>query len=39
MSDKPRYVFDTNMTVSAALFEQSPPGQALAALKQAFNVS
>jgi putative PIN family toxin of toxin-antitoxin system len=29
MSDKPRYVFDTNVTISAALFGQSPPGQAL----------
>jgi putative PIN family toxin of toxin-antitoxin system len=29
MSSRPRYVFDTNVTVSAALFEQSPPGQAL----------
>ncbi len=29
MSDRPRYVFDTNVTVSAALFERSPPGQAL----------
>ncbi len=29
MSDKPRYAFDTNVTISAALFEDSPPGQAL----------
>jgi len=29
MDGKPRYVFDTNVTVSAALFEQSLPGQAL----------
>jgi putative PIN family toxin of toxin-antitoxin system len=29
MTDKPRYVFDTNVTVSAALFEKSLPGQAL----------
>jgi uncharacterized protein len=29
MSSKPRYVFDTNVTISAALFEQSPPGKAL----------
>ncbi len=29
MSGKPRYVFDTNVTISAVLFEQSPPGQAL----------
>jgi len=29
MTDKPRYVFDTNVTISAALFEQSAPGQAL----------
>ncbi|HVC97602.1 MAG TPA: putative toxin-antitoxin system toxin component, PIN family [Pirellulales bacterium] len=29
MSNKPRYVFDTNVTISAALFEQSLPAQAL----------
>jgi putative PIN family toxin of toxin-antitoxin system len=29
MSSKPCYVFDTNVTISAVLFEQSPPGQAL----------
>ena len=29
MSDKLRYVFDTNVTVSAALFDRSLPGQAL----------
>jgi putative PIN family toxin of toxin-antitoxin system len=29
MSGKARYVFDTNVTISAALFEQSPPGRAL----------
>ncbi|HBI43940.1 MAG TPA: putative toxin-antitoxin system toxin component, PIN family [Planctomycetales bacterium] len=29
MSSKPGYVFDTNVTISAALFEQSPPGLAL----------
>ena len=29
MSSKPRYVFDTNVTISAALFERSLPGQAL----------
>ena len=35
MSAKPRYVFDTNVTISAALFEHSPPGQAfLAALSR-----
>jgi putative PIN family toxin of toxin-antitoxin system len=28
MSDKPRYVFDTNVIVSAMLFEDSVPGQA-----------
>ncbi len=31
MSAKPRYVFDTNVTISAALFDQSIPGQALRA--------
>jgi hypothetical protein len=31
MSGKLRYVFDTNVTVSAVLFEQSSPGQALQA--------
>jgi len=34
MSSKPSYVFDTNVTISAALFEQSPPGQALYAALQ-----
>ncbi len=29
MKTKPRYVFDTNVIVSALLFEQSTPGQAL----------
>jgi putative PIN family toxin of toxin-antitoxin system len=29
MTGKARYVFDTNVTISAALFEQSPPGRAL----------
>jgi putative PIN family toxin of toxin-antitoxin system len=29
MTGRPRYVFDTNVIVSAALFEQSLPGQAL----------
>ena len=28
MSHKPRYVFDTNVVVSALLFEQSVPGRA-----------
>ena len=31
MKSKPRYVFDTNVIVSALLFEQSIPGQALCA--------
>lgn len=30
MTGKPRYVFDTNTVVSAFLFHQSTPGQALA---------
>src|SRR5947209_4829515 len=29
----PRYVFDTSVLVSALLFEQSPPGRALAAAR------
>ncbi len=29
MGDRPRYVFDTNVTISAALFDKSLPGQAL----------
>ncbi len=29
MNVRPRYVFDTNVTISAALFEKSLPGQAL----------
>ena len=32
MTGRPRCVFDTNVTVSAALFDQSPPGQALHAV-------
>jgi putative PIN family toxin of toxin-antitoxin system len=31
MADKPRYVFDVNVIVSALLFEQSTPGQAVSA--------
>lgn len=31
MNDKPRYVFDTNVIVSALLFEQSRPAQAFRA--------
>jgi len=29
MSSRPRYVFDTNVVISALLFDQSVPGQAL----------
>jgi len=28
MNDKPRYVFDTNVIISALLFEQSKPARA-----------
>ena len=33
MSIRPGYVFDTNVTISAALFEKSPPGHALQAAR------
>lgn len=38
MTEKDRYVFDTNVVVSALLFEQSIPGQAFDAALDRGNI-